>query len=161
VSPAAATARQGFDVLAACGTPLIAVRNGRGLRTGCDTVLYDKRPADPWREEAAATSLLVQWGDRQPGITSAGQPLRTQRVPPTPVVTGTPPAGRNGAVSVNPIPSPHFSAGIASASQIYRVSQESTPFFSKCMRSLLDHTLIKKGNKERQDANRKSDAKLI
>jgi murein DD-endopeptidase MepM/ murein hydrolase activator NlpD len=31
---------EGFDVVAACGTPLVAVRNGRVLRRGYDPVLY-------------------------------------------------------------------------------------------------------------------------
>jgi murein DD-endopeptidase MepM/ murein hydrolase activator NlpD len=31
---------EGFDVLAACGTPLVAVRGGRVLRRGYDPVLY-------------------------------------------------------------------------------------------------------------------------
>jgi murein DD-endopeptidase MepM/ murein hydrolase activator NlpD len=31
---------EGFDVTAACGTPLVAVRNGRVLRRGFDPVLY-------------------------------------------------------------------------------------------------------------------------
>jgi murein DD-endopeptidase MepM/ murein hydrolase activator NlpD len=31
---------EGFDVTAACGTPLVAVRNGRVLRSGYDPVLY-------------------------------------------------------------------------------------------------------------------------
>jgi len=31
---------EGFDVLAACGTPLVAVRDGKVLRTGYDPVLY-------------------------------------------------------------------------------------------------------------------------
>jgi murein DD-endopeptidase MepM/ murein hydrolase activator NlpD len=31
---------EGFDVTAACGTELVAVRNGRVLRTGFDPVLY-------------------------------------------------------------------------------------------------------------------------
>jgi len=31
---------QGFDVVAACGTPLVAVRGGRVLRAGYDPVLY-------------------------------------------------------------------------------------------------------------------------
>jgi murein DD-endopeptidase MepM/ murein hydrolase activator NlpD len=31
---------EGFDVVAACGTPLVAVRGGRVLRSGYDTVLY-------------------------------------------------------------------------------------------------------------------------
>jgi murein DD-endopeptidase MepM/ murein hydrolase activator NlpD len=31
---------EGFDILAACGAPLVAVRNGRVLRSGYDSVLY-------------------------------------------------------------------------------------------------------------------------
>ena len=31
---------EGFDIVAACGTPLVAVRDGRVLRTGYDPVLY-------------------------------------------------------------------------------------------------------------------------
>ncbi len=31
---------EGFDVVAACGTPLVAVRNGRVRRVGYDPVLY-------------------------------------------------------------------------------------------------------------------------
>ena len=31
---------EGFDITAACGTPLVAVRNGRVLRRGYDPVLY-------------------------------------------------------------------------------------------------------------------------
>ena len=31
---------EGFDVTAACGTPLVAVRNGKVLRSGFDPVLY-------------------------------------------------------------------------------------------------------------------------
>ena len=31
---------EGFDITAACGTPLVAVRNGRVLRSGYDPVLY-------------------------------------------------------------------------------------------------------------------------
>jgi murein DD-endopeptidase MepM/ murein hydrolase activator NlpD len=31
---------EGFDIVAACNTPLVAVRNGRVLRTGYDPVLY-------------------------------------------------------------------------------------------------------------------------
>lgn len=31
---------EGFDIVAECGTPLVAVRNGRVLRTGYDPVLY-------------------------------------------------------------------------------------------------------------------------
>jgi murein DD-endopeptidase MepM/ murein hydrolase activator NlpD len=31
---------EGFDITAACGTPLVAVRNGRVLRTGFDPILY-------------------------------------------------------------------------------------------------------------------------
>ena len=31
---------EGFDVVAACGAPLVAVSNGRVLRTGYDPVLY-------------------------------------------------------------------------------------------------------------------------
>jgi murein DD-endopeptidase MepM/ murein hydrolase activator NlpD len=31
---------EGFDVTAACGTPLVAVRNGKVLRSGYDPVLY-------------------------------------------------------------------------------------------------------------------------
>jgi len=31
---------EGFDVVAACGTPLVAVRGGRVLRAGYDPVLY-------------------------------------------------------------------------------------------------------------------------
>jgi len=31
---------EGFDLVAACGTPLVAVRGGRVLRTGYDPVLY-------------------------------------------------------------------------------------------------------------------------
>lgn len=31
---------EGFDIVAACGTPLIAVRGGRVLRVGYDPVLY-------------------------------------------------------------------------------------------------------------------------
>jgi murein DD-endopeptidase MepM/ murein hydrolase activator NlpD len=31
---------EGFDVVAACSTPLVAVRNGRVLRSGYDPVLY-------------------------------------------------------------------------------------------------------------------------
>jgi len=31
---------EGFDIVAACGTPLVAVRNGRVLRRGYDPVLY-------------------------------------------------------------------------------------------------------------------------
>ena len=31
---------QGFDVVARCGTPLVAVRDGRVLRAGYDPVLY-------------------------------------------------------------------------------------------------------------------------
>jgi murein DD-endopeptidase MepM/ murein hydrolase activator NlpD len=31
---------EGFDIVAACGTPLVAVANGRVLRTGYDPVLY-------------------------------------------------------------------------------------------------------------------------
>ncbi|MGH2975354.1 MAG: M23 family metallopeptidase [Solirubrobacterales bacterium] len=31
---------EGFDVVAACGTPLVAVRGGRVLRSGYDPVLY-------------------------------------------------------------------------------------------------------------------------
>lgn len=31
---------EGFDITAACGTPLVAVRNGRVLRQGYDPVLY-------------------------------------------------------------------------------------------------------------------------
>jgi murein DD-endopeptidase MepM/ murein hydrolase activator NlpD len=31
---------EGFDVVAACGTPLLAVRNGKVLRSGYDPVLY-------------------------------------------------------------------------------------------------------------------------
>jgi murein DD-endopeptidase MepM/ murein hydrolase activator NlpD len=31
---------EGFDVVAACGTPLVAVRTGRVLQTGYDPVLY-------------------------------------------------------------------------------------------------------------------------
>jgi len=31
---------EGFDVLARCGTPLAAVRNGRVLRSGYDPILY-------------------------------------------------------------------------------------------------------------------------
>jgi murein DD-endopeptidase MepM/ murein hydrolase activator NlpD len=31
---------EGFDVVAACGTPLVAVRGGRVLRRGYDPVLY-------------------------------------------------------------------------------------------------------------------------
>ena len=31
---------EGFDVVAACGTPLVAVRGGRVLRRGFDPVLY-------------------------------------------------------------------------------------------------------------------------
>ncbi|HEX6782434.1 MAG TPA: hypothetical protein VF125_10450 [Solirubrobacterales bacterium] len=31
---------EGFDVTAACGTPLVAVRNGRVLQRGFDPVLY-------------------------------------------------------------------------------------------------------------------------
>jgi murein DD-endopeptidase MepM/ murein hydrolase activator NlpD len=31
---------EGFDVTAACGSPLVAVRNGRVLRSGFDPVLY-------------------------------------------------------------------------------------------------------------------------
>lgn len=31
---------EGFDITAACGTPLVAVRNGRVLRQGYDSVLY-------------------------------------------------------------------------------------------------------------------------
>ncbi len=31
---------EGFDVVAACGTPLVAVANGRVLRAGYDPVLY-------------------------------------------------------------------------------------------------------------------------
>ncbi|HET9197691.1 MAG TPA: M23 family metallopeptidase [Solirubrobacterales bacterium] len=31
---------EGFDVTAACGAPLVAVRNGRVLRRGFDPVLY-------------------------------------------------------------------------------------------------------------------------
>ena len=31
---------EGFDVTAACGTPLVAVRNGKMLRSGFDPVLY-------------------------------------------------------------------------------------------------------------------------
>lgn len=31
---------EGFDVVAACGTPLVAVRSGRVLRRGYDPVLY-------------------------------------------------------------------------------------------------------------------------
>jgi murein DD-endopeptidase MepM/ murein hydrolase activator NlpD len=31
---------EGFDIVAACGTPLVAVRNGKVLRAGYDPVLY-------------------------------------------------------------------------------------------------------------------------
>jgi len=31
---------EGFDITAACGTPLVAVRNGRVLQRGYDPVLY-------------------------------------------------------------------------------------------------------------------------
>jgi murein DD-endopeptidase MepM/ murein hydrolase activator NlpD len=31
---------EGFDIVAACGTPLVAVRNGKVLRSGYDPVLY-------------------------------------------------------------------------------------------------------------------------
>jgi murein DD-endopeptidase MepM/ murein hydrolase activator NlpD len=31
---------EGFDITAACGTPLVAVRNGRVLRRGYDPILY-------------------------------------------------------------------------------------------------------------------------
>lgn len=31
---------EGFDITAACGAPLVAVRNGRVLRSGYDPVLY-------------------------------------------------------------------------------------------------------------------------
>ncbi len=31
---------EGFDIVAACGTPLVAVRGGRALRAGYDPVLY-------------------------------------------------------------------------------------------------------------------------
>lgn len=31
---------QGFDIVAACGTPLVAVRGGKVLRSGFDPVLY-------------------------------------------------------------------------------------------------------------------------
>jgi len=31
---------EGFDITAACGTPLVAVRNGKVLRSGYDPVLY-------------------------------------------------------------------------------------------------------------------------
>jgi len=31
---------EGFDITAACGTPLVAVRNGRVLHSGYDPVLY-------------------------------------------------------------------------------------------------------------------------
>jgi murein DD-endopeptidase MepM/ murein hydrolase activator NlpD len=31
---------EGFDIVAACGTPLVAVRSGRVLRSGFDPVLY-------------------------------------------------------------------------------------------------------------------------
>jgi murein DD-endopeptidase MepM/ murein hydrolase activator NlpD len=31
---------EGFDIVAACGTPLVAVRGGRVLRRGYDSVLY-------------------------------------------------------------------------------------------------------------------------
>jgi murein DD-endopeptidase MepM/ murein hydrolase activator NlpD len=31
---------EGFDIVAACGTPLVAVRGGRVLRSGYDPVLY-------------------------------------------------------------------------------------------------------------------------
>jgi murein DD-endopeptidase MepM/ murein hydrolase activator NlpD len=31
---------EGFDIVARCGTPLVAVRNGRVLRAGYDPVLY-------------------------------------------------------------------------------------------------------------------------
>ena len=31
---------EGFDVVAACGTPLVAVRGGRVLRRGYDPILY-------------------------------------------------------------------------------------------------------------------------
>jgi murein DD-endopeptidase MepM/ murein hydrolase activator NlpD len=31
---------EGFDITAACGTPLVAVRSGRVLRRGFDPVLY-------------------------------------------------------------------------------------------------------------------------
>ena len=109
---------EGFDIVAACGTPLVAVATGRVLRTGYDPVLY-------------GNYLLIHGEGEHRSYFYAHMPVRPRSTaasasgpasgsapsarPATPAPSAAISTSRSTSTAARSTPSPHCAAGTAKA----------------------------------------------